>query len=262
MTDAMKREETDAILKGHDADYIELRLDDTASNRIVYRGQELEEIGRTRAFGGNVRALVNGGWGFVSFNEPTGLKDRVAEAVSQARHVGGEGSRLATLEPVVDTVPLRLVKDPREISLAAKKEIMDRYNGIMLSVPGVTSTNIVYRDEHKRVVFASSEGAYIEQERLDVVSRLAATARKNGDMQQSSMSLGSLGDFTYIEGMDDTAKEIGEKAVELLAAPYANIRERPDEGDHGAGQRVRAEAPEHRRRGVGARLAGQLQIRR
>ena len=221
MAELVSRDEVESALSGHKADYVEVRLDDTSSNRIVYRGQELEEIGRTRSFGGNARALVDGGWGFVSFNEPTGLRERVAEAVEQARHVGGEGSRLAALDPVVDTVPLHLGKDPRKITLARKKEIMDRYNEIMLSVPGVTSTNIVYRDEHKQTVFASSEGSYIEQGRIDVVSRLAATARKNGDMQQSSMSLGSLGDFTYIEQMDEAAKEMGEKAVELLAAPYA-----------------------------------------
>jgi TldD protein len=217
----VSREQIEAALRGHTADYAELRIDDTAASRLVYRGRELEEIGRSRSFGGNARALVNGGWGFVSFNEPSDLRARVAEAVSQARHVGGEGSRLAEVAPVQDIVPLSVKKDPRQIPLARKKELLDHYNDLMLSVEGVTSTNIVYWDGHKRVAFASSEGSYIEQERIDVVSRLAATARKNGDMQQSSMSLGSLGDFTYVEGLEDTARQIGRRAVELLSAPYA-----------------------------------------
>ncbi len=71
MEGAPDREEIEAAIRGHQADYVEVRLDDTATNRIVYRGRELEEIGRTRSFGGNARALVHGGWGFVSFNEPT-----------------------------------------------------------------------------------------------------------------------------------------------------------------------------------------------
>jgi TldD protein len=221
MTNLIPRSDLEAALRGHNADYIEIRLDDTDTNRIVYRGRELEEIGRTRGFGGNVRALVSGGWGFVSFNNPAGLRERVAEAVSQARHVGNSESRLAETRPVVDSVPLHVVKDPRDIPLATKKETLDHYNEAMLSVQGVTSTNIVYWDGHKRVVFANSEGSYLEQQRIDVVSRLAATARRNGDMQQCSMSLGSLGDYTYIEQMGDTAREIGERAVELLNAPYA-----------------------------------------
>jgi TldD protein len=113
-----------------------------------------------------------------------------------------------------------LKKDPRTVPLASKKEMLDRYNETMLAVDGVTSTNIVYSDGHKRVVFASSEGSFIEQERIDVVSRLAATARKNGDMQQSSMSLGALNDFSYIETLEETARHCGERAVELLSAPY------------------------------------------
>ncbi|MCI0783710.1 MAG: TldD/PmbA family protein, partial [Chloroflexi bacterium] len=106
------------------------------------------------------------------------------------------------------------------ITLARKKEIFDSYNARMLSVDGVTSTNIVYGDAHKHVTFASSEGSYIEQERIDVISRLAATARRNGDMQQSSMSLGALNDFSYVDTLDEAADTIASRAVELLNAPY------------------------------------------
>jgi TldD protein len=220
VTEPISRAGIDAALRGHNADYVEIRIDDTATNRIVYRGRELEEIGRVRSFGGNVRALANGGWGFVTFNDPAGLRQCVQEAVGQARRVGSDKSVLAAVHPVVESVPLHVEKDPRPVPLAAKKELLDRYNDTMLSVPGVTSTNITYWDGHKRVVFASSEGSYIEQERIDVVSRLAATARKNGDMQQASISLGSLGDFSYIEEMDETARALGQRAVELLSAPY------------------------------------------
>ena len=214
------RDEIERALRSHDADYVEVRLDDTATNRIVYRGRELEEIGRIRSFGGNVRALVRGGWGFVSFNEPAELRKRVEEAISAAHHVGRETSMLAEVPPVVDSVRLKVKKDPRAIPLATKKEMLDRYNERMLSVEGVTSTNIMYSDSHKQVVFASSEGSYIEQERIDVVSRLSATARKNGDVQQASMSLGALNDFSYIEALDEISIHLGERAVELLSAPY------------------------------------------
>lgn len=214
------REEVEAAVKGHNADYVEVRFDDTSTNRLVYRGKELEEIGRSHSFGGCVRALVNGGWGFVSFNEPAGLRQRAEEAVAQARHVGKEKSILAPVEPTVDVVALEVAKDPRTISLARKKELMDGYNEAMLSIEGVTSTNIVYFDGWKTVAFANSEGSYIEQQRIDVVSRLAATAKRNGDMQQCSQSLGALNDFSYVEGLAAEARAIGTRAVELLNAPY------------------------------------------
>ncbi len=121
MSDLIARADVEDALRGHDADYVEIRIDDTSTNRIVYRGRELEEIGRTRNFGGNVRALVKGGWGFVSFNDPSGLRDRVAEAVSQARHVGSDKSDLAATEPVVDFVPVHVIKDPRKCRSLARR---------------------------------------------------------------------------------------------------------------------------------------------
>ncbi len=216
----LSRAELEKAVTGLDADYVEIRLDDTESNRIVYRGKELEEIGRARSFGGCVRALVNGGWGFASFNEPVRLRERAEQAVSQARHVGKEKSTLAPVEPVVASVPAIVLQDPRKITLARKKELLDSYNDAMLSVEGVTSTNLVYSDAHKRVTFANSEGSFIEQERIDVVSRLAATARRNGDMQQASVSLGALNDFSYVETLDEVAHMVAHRAVELLNAPY------------------------------------------
>lgn len=220
MSIPVSRDEIEAALKVHNADYIEIRVDDTVLNRIVFRGRELEEIGRSRSFGGNVRALVSGGWGFVNFNDTRALRRRVEEAVSQARRVGSSRSLLAEVEPVVDFVSARVKKDPRTIPLARKKEIIEGYNDILLSTPGVTSTSVVYYDSWKQVVFANSEGSYIEQERVDVVSRMAATARRNGDMQQASSSMGALNDFSYIEGLEQSARELGRRAVELLSAPY------------------------------------------
>ncbi|GAH76874.1 unnamed protein product, partial [marine sediment metagenome] len=61
-------DQTAEALKGHAADYIEAHFEESEATHIVYRGESLEEVNRTCSSGGNVRALVKGGWGFVSFN--------------------------------------------------------------------------------------------------------------------------------------------------------------------------------------------------
>ena len=109
------RDQITSALKGQDADYIEVRIEEGESSRIQYRGRELEDIGRSTSRGGNVRALVNGGWGFISFNEIGELRGKVALAVKQARLVGKEESKLAPVAPVVDTVMPTVRKDPRAI---------------------------------------------------------------------------------------------------------------------------------------------------
>src|SRR5438093_1438264 len=121
------RDEMENALKGHDADYIEMRIEDSQATRISYRGKELEDIGRTGAMGGNVRALVKGGWGFVSFNSLDNLRDKVELAVSEARIVGTEASQLSPAEPVVDIVAPDFKRDPASVPLANKKNILDQY---------------------------------------------------------------------------------------------------------------------------------------
>ena len=104
---------SDRPSSGHDAEYVELRLEDAESTRLQYRGKDLEEANRTRSKGGCARALVNGGWGFVSFNSYDDLAEKVRLAVRQARIAGNETSAFAPAPPVDESVAPRLVKDPR-----------------------------------------------------------------------------------------------------------------------------------------------------
>ena len=158
-------------LKGHGADYIEVHFEESQATSIVYRGERLEEISRARNSGGNIRALVQGSWGFVSFNHLDGLRDKVALAVEEARVAPTESGgplKLFPTEPVVDTVVLRLRQDATTIPLATKKELLDSYNDIMLSSPKIQSSRINYRDGSKQRTFANSEGSYIEQAKTDL----------------------------------------------------------------------------------------------
>jgi TldD protein len=208
-------------LKGHEADYIEIHFEESQATSIAYRGERLEEISRARSAGGNVRALVRGSWGFVSFDGSDGMKEKVALAVEQASLASREQFRLFPMEPVVDVVVPQLEKDATAIPLARKKELLDGYNDIMLRSPKIQSTRVNYRDGLRRTIFASSEGSYIEQSRTDLSLRLTAIAREDGEVQQAGVSLGSNGEFSAVEKLDEQAREIARRAAALLFAPQA-----------------------------------------
>ncbi len=207
-------------LKGHSADYIEVHVEASQTTRIVYRGGRLEEVGRTSAVGGNVRALVKGGWGFISFNSIDRLREKVEMAVRQARLVGRETSKLCFTGPIVDVVVPEVKKSPAEVPLVLKQQLLDEYNDIVMSTPKVRSCQIGYQDGQRKLVFANSEGSYIEQTRLDVNLRLSAIAASDGEVQQAGLSLGSPGDFSVVEGLQDKVRETAQRAVRLLSAPY------------------------------------------
>jgi len=206
-------------LKGHNADYIEAHFEESQATSITYRGERLEEISRARNCGGNIRALVQGSWGFVSFSRLDGLRDKVALAVEEAKLAGREPFNLFPTKPVVDTVVSQLKRDATTIPLATKKELLDNYNDIMLSSPKVQSSRINYRDGRRQRTFANSEGSYIEQAKTDLALRLTAIAREDSEVQQAGLSLGSNGEFSAVEGLHEQAREIARRAAALLSAP-------------------------------------------
>jgi TldD protein len=206
-------------LKGHRADYVEVRVEDGESTGITFRGKELEDIGRTAFVGGNARALVNGAWGFVSFNDLHSLRDKVAMAVRQARIAGGGKSALAEVPPVIEVVPLSIAKDPAQVPLSEKVRLLEDYNQIIWSVsPKIQTSVIRYSDMKKTVYFANSQGSYIEQGKMDITAHLSALAREGSDVQQGLLSKGSGRDFSIVEGLHSEVEKTAKRAVELLSA--------------------------------------------
>jgi TldD protein len=218
-TQAIAHQLAEALTR-YSADYIEARLEESQTSHITYRGRELDSIGRASAIGGNVRAMVKGAWGFVSFNDFNGLPGRVESAVKQAQFAGTEESQLAPVEPVVDT-STEPGKNPVVIPLAEKKQLLDEYNDIIWRTPRLQTSMIGYGDSYKKVIFLNSLGSYIEQDRADVTLRLAAVATADHEVQQAVLSLGSRGDFSLIQGLHQPVEQMAQHAVELLSAPQA-----------------------------------------
>ena len=206
------------VLKKQSADYIEARLEESRQSHITYRGKELESAGQSTAVGGNIRALVKGGWGFVSFNNLDDLSNRIERAVKQAKLVGKEKSQLAPVEPIVDTVS-NGNDIPLSVPLAEKKKLLDEYNEIIWRTPHLQTSVIGYTDSHKKTIFLNSAGSYIEQPRTDITLRISAVAADDGEVQQAGLSLGSRGDFGAIRNLHAQVEETAKHAVALLAAP-------------------------------------------
>lgn len=216
---SVRNQFTDA-LKGHNASYIEAHFEESEAIHIIYRSGKLEEVNKTGTTGGNIRALVRGGWGFVSFSHLDKLRDKVALAVSEAKLASREELKLSPAEPVVDAVAQKLKRDSVTVPLAAKKQVLDEYNDIMLSSPKIQSSRIDYHDVKRKVIFVNSEGSYIEQSKPDLTLRLTAIARENNEVQQAGLSLGSNGDFSVVEGLHDQVREIAKRAAALLSSPH------------------------------------------
>ena len=150
--EAISHQLAEAISR-QDADYVEARLSDGETSSITYRGRQLESIGRNTATGGNVRAMVKGGWGFVCFNNFDELAEKVALAVKQARFVGKEESQLAPIDPAIETVASTIGEDPTAVPLAEKKQLLDEYNDIICGYPKIQTSMVNYSDGQRKTIF-------------------------------------------------------------------------------------------------------------
>jgi len=207
------------LFKKYHADYLEARLEESSSSRLNYRGRQIENTGRSVDGGGCIRALYKNGWGFVSFNEFEDLDIKVSTAISQAKLAGMRTSGFVTKEPINETVPFSIKVDPVSIPLEVKKNLLDQYNDLIWQTPKLQTSVIGYGDSNKKTVFINSEGSFIIQQRADITLRLSAVAADNGEVQQSSLSLGSLGDFSAIKNLHSDVEKTARHAMELLSAP-------------------------------------------
>lgn len=214
-----------SLVKGQPADYVEVRVEESLVTQIAFRGPVLDNIGESVVYGGSARALVNGGWGFVSFNRLEGLEEKVALAVRQARLVGeraGRKTELARTPVVHDKVAARLGEDPRQVPLARKKELLESYNRQVLDFgPPIVSSVVRYVDRFIRLRFANSDGTYIEQEKLDIGGGVSAVAARGGETQMLTTTFGSSETFAVARGLEDKVADTTRRAAALLDAPVA-----------------------------------------
>lgn len=201
-------------------DYIEVRVEEMSESSIRFSGKELETLGTKAEYGGCVRCLVNGNWGFCSFNNVGRMEEFAEAAAAHARLLGPGKTVLAQVEPVEDEAALSLKKDPRSVFLDEKVALMRGYNDIIVSYsPRITSSIVVYFDRHHTVWFGNSEGTNIVQEKMDIAGMCAAICAEGNRTRTQRMIFASSDDYGCAEGLEDKVREVCQLTIDQLSAP-------------------------------------------
>src|SRR6056297_437519 len=217
----MRNKLTEALnsQKSQKADYIEIRLENYESTHIRFQGKDMEKISSSQEMGGNVRALVKGKWGFVTFNGWDNLKNKTKQAIEIATLIGNQTSYLAETEPAVEILQAECGRDFRKISLKEKAAMMKQYSNIMINYNSKIQSSIVnYADRYTTVYFANSEGTYIQHERPYLSVHFTAIARNGDDVQIAQESTGSIKGYDSAEQLSPIAQKTAQRAVNLLKA--------------------------------------------
>ena len=201
------------------ADYLEIRLEEYESTHIRFQGKNMEKISSSQEMGGNVRALVKGRWGFVTFNRWEDLEKKVRQAVEIATLIGDQESVLFRTEPVVEHLQAEYGRDFRGISLHDKSTMIRNYSNIIMNYsPQIQSSIVDYSDRYATVYFANSDGSYIQHEKPYLSVHFTAIARNGDDVQIAQESTGSIKGYDTAEQSSWMAQRAAQRAVNLLKA--------------------------------------------
>ena len=219
---ARKNLMSDLIARYRDrVDFLAIRIEESEGTSILLRGDKIETLSEGISLGGQVRACYKGGWGFASFNELSTLAERVEEAIAAARIVGEEETLLAPVEPVEIVCQLPLTgTDPRQVPLAEKKALCDRYNQILRGYSDrIATTSVRYGDSTQRILLATSDGSTIEQSWVDLEMRFSAIARNGEIIQTGRETTGSRKAYQDLIALDEQVEGTAQRALEALFLP-------------------------------------------
>lgn len=212
------------------AEYADVRIVRFASESVMVRNTSVEAITSDESLGFGVRVIVDGYWGFsashkMTLEEADQVADRAIRVAKASARVRGPRADIGPPQSVSGTYRTPVAKDPFAVSLDDKISLLLRTCEIMGKAPNVISAegNIYCQREDK--IFASSEGAYIEQELYETGCGLEATAVDEGEVQNRSYP-NSVGRHQGTEGwefierydLEGNAARVGEEASALLRA--------------------------------------------
>ncbi|MFP4380550.1 MAG: TldD/PmbA family protein [Candidatus Sumerlaeia bacterium] len=207
-------------LKKSNADYCEIRFEESEGVSLAFRGKEMESADAGAFSGGIVRACVKGGWGLVSFDSLDALQESVAAACHCAKLVSRDKTQLAEIEIEESEYPAELEQDFREIALEDKIELIRAYNEIVMGAgPSIASSQVRYEDRFRRICLATSDGHYHMEERPLAGCLIIARARDGSMVQTAHDSWASPLGYGVVQNREEDARKIADRAMALLKAP-------------------------------------------
>lgn len=211
------------------ASYADVRVMERATEAIQVKNERVEGVSSDTSSGMNVRAIVNGAWGFASTAR---LDTREAQRTAELAVRIARASALAAVHPVeLSPLPAQhgsyttpIARDPFGVPLGQKVDLLLRACAAMRAVKGLTIASGRMAFGRERKLFASSQGSVVEQVLYDTGAGIEASAMAEGEVQvrsypNSYMQVGTAG-YEFVEAMDleGNAPRVAEEAVRLLAA--------------------------------------------
>ncbi|MEM1539443.1 MAG: TldD/PmbA family protein [Candidatus Bathyarchaeia archaeon] len=225
MKDLLKKV-VDLAVQRFGAEYAEARAQELFKTMLTLKEGKVEAAKEGIENGVALKVLVNGAWGFASvgtFNLET-LTGALSDACKMAKAASARLKnpiKLVECKAFEDKVVAKPRKNPAQISMEDKIKTTSAIASIILNYDNrLRSCTIDYLDLVGKNYFINNEGAYIEQDKLYVWSRITATARETDILTFSREEIGSTAGFEIfdVETPEAVGEKVAKRAVEQLRA--------------------------------------------
>ncbi len=201
------------------AQYADLRVLRVESTRLELKDGELKEAVEGQEAGFGLRVLVDGAWGFASANSVDAAQGEAAvdRALSLARATAaraGEPVVLADVPVVTDTMVWKPAKDPADVPIEDKLEMLRDMEAAARQAPDLATVTTGYVGGTRRVELLTSEGTRLVHGLTRVIATAGLTGRKEGVISSFRTRVGGVGGFEVFD-REDPVRKVAAAAVSL-----------------------------------------------
>ena len=220
-----------AAAKAAGASYADIRINRYRNQFIFTRDRRVQNIVNTESYGFGIRVIVEGTWGFSSSSNVT--KDEIARVAQQAaaiakanRRLNAEPVRLAAVDAHETTWNTPVKKDPFDMPLQPKLDLLLRIHEEALKVKGASFVSAAMQFVNEQKYFASTDGSHIEQSLIRSYPSFSVTAvdRGTGKFYSRAALTAPMGmGYEYVESYPllEEAQVAAEEAVAMHKAKPA-----------------------------------------
>jgi len=211
-------------------DYADIRVVRRVNEEIGVKNGKVDALTHDSDSGFGIRILFRGAWGFAASSRVTKTEMetvfkkalKIARASAEAK---GKDLFFSSVVPVADRYQTPISVNPFDVSMEAKLALLFKADEIIRRNKKVRISESFMGSYRTEKTFASTEGAYIEQEIAECGAGISATAVEGGEVQIRSYPNSFRGNFAtkgfeWIEALalPDHAERVAGEAEQLLSA--------------------------------------------
>lgn len=214
------------ISKEVGADFADARIQEYRYETILMDNGVIRELSTNYVRGIGIRVIVGGSAGYSSTTSTSleDLREAARRAYKIAKAIAGRSVEVKLSERPTskDKVLSRYVKDPDEVDVAEKVEVLKLMNSVARDSPEISSAILRLASEMDRRIYISTNGDFVDFTRRMVGVAMSLVANVEGKMESLNDSDSAVSGWEFVEGIDwgSWAKERGDLAIRAASAPH------------------------------------------